>query len=605
MKVVLTALLWLCVLTGAWAPYTAAQTSLFDQLMGTPGDEEPLPPDEAFRLHLERHANGGTAYWEIAKGYYLYRDKTKIKYGDATAQLKFPPSQTMRDEFFGETQVYRELLEVPFAVDVPSDSDGMLSITYQGCADLGLCYPAITKKVRFMELALVDAPAADPQTSAPVSEQFRIAEYLLDKSLLAIILSFLGFGILLAFTPCVLPMIPILSGVVISGNAMGSTKRALALSLSYVISMALVYAIVGAIVGATGENFQIWFQTPWVIGVFSAVFVLLALSMFGLYEIKMPAVIQNRFMSAGAERKGRLSGAAIMGAASALIVGPCVTPPLVGALLFIAQTGDAVTGGVALFSLGLGMGIPLLAVGSSLGKWLPRPGAVLDMIKILFGILLLGVAVWLIDRVVVVAISQLLAGILLLSTASYLLWSDVVISGWKYVWKGIGIGILVYGLMLLVGAATGGSSFLTPLEKLSMGGAMEPHQSLAFTRVSSVADLQQALNRAQQQQRSVMLDFYADWCVSCKEMEAFTFSKPQVHQTLSDTVLLQADVTANNASDQALLAHFNLYGPPAILFFNRRGEELERSRVVGFMSATEFVVHVRNTLGIGADKKVL
>lgn len=573
---------------------SAQMPELPDIFSGKNNFEEPLPPDEAFRLSLFRDDSGDfIAHWDITDGYYLYRDKMKVDIEGSAVAINPPDGRKITDEFFGETWVFRHAVDVPFTMNPEPPNSAVVRVSYQGCADLGVCYPPITKVISLASVTSVTLPSA---AGPPVSEQFEIAGKLHHQNLFIVVVSFLGFGLLLALTPCVLPMIPILSSMITQSGS-GSTARAFTLSLSYVLAMALTYAVVGVIVGITGGNLQVWFQMPPVLLAFTAVFVLLALSMFGFYELKVPARVQNYFSKAGAGRKGSVTGAAVMGGASALIVGPCVTPPLVGALLFIAQTGSAVTGGLALFSLGLGMGIPLLAVGTSLGRWLPKPGEALNMTKNLFGVLLLGVAIWLLDRILPAVMTQVLSGVLLVMTAVYLLGSGGLLSGWKHFRRGAGVIVLAYGLMLLIGAAAGGSSFLRPLEPLA--GAEQAHGTgLSFTRVGTVADFERVRQSAVAAGRPVLLDFYADWCVTCKEMEAFTFSRREVRQVLSGVVLVQADVTANRDEDKVLLEHFDVFGPPAILFFDTQGKELVHSRVVGFMPAEEFKQHVRRTLGL-------
>ena len=563
-------------------------------------DEEPLAPELAFRLDVVSATQGLLAEWQIAKGYYLYRHKIKITANDRDAMLQLPLGETITDEFFGESQIFRGFLQVPFQLASISEDD-QIKVTYQGCADLGVCYPPITQVIAMREELVLG-----PSNSAPVapivaavnartqkSAQEQIAEGVGQRTILATMLVFLGFGLLLAFTPCILPMLPILSGIIAGSGEGLNTRRAFALSLAYVLPMAVTYAIAGVIIGLTGESFQAVLQTPWVIILFSLVFVFLALAMFGLYELKVPSAIQTRLSRVGSDKQGSLLGAAIMGGVSVLIVGPCVTPALVGALLFIAQTGEALTGGAALFSLGIGMGLPLLIVGSSLGKWLPKPGPALDISKVIFGILLLAVAIWMIDRIVTVSVTQYLAATLLIVSAIYFLRITVTGKRWQFFWQGLGGLILVYGVLLAIAAATGGGSFLKPLEHLTARD--QDHSKIAFQQIDSLDELQQHQQQATHAQQPLMLDFYADWCVTCKEMDAFTFSKPQVHQALSSVVKLQADVTGNDSAHQALMKHFNIFGPPAILFFDANGQEVPGSRLVGFVDADDFIRHIQRT----------
>ena len=566
-------------------------------------NDEFLPPDEAFRMSVVRAGSGFEAHWKIADQYYLYRDKIKIESESGRITPRVPPGLRMKDEFFGETDVFRHFVEVSFKPEFPADG-AFIKLTYQGCADAGLCYPPITKQVDLSQVAVAGGAVPEAATP-PVSEQFQILQRLKNANLFAIVIAFLGFGLLLAFTPCILPMVPILSGIITGGGKDLSSGKAFALSLSYVLAMAVTYSLFGIAIGLTGEFLQAWFQSPWVIGSFAAVFALLALSMFGLYNLQMPASVQTRLSvwshRGGNDRRPALGSAAIMGCLSALIVGPCTTAPLIGALLFIAQTGDAVVGGVALFCLALGMGIPLLFVGTVLGKLLPQPGARLDAVKGIFGLLMLGVSVWLLDRVMPPDATLFLSGVLLVITAAYLYQvvrrSSFGLGGNALI-QSLVVIVLLYGGMLIVGGSTGGSSLVRPLEHfVAAAGSNAPMQkhALDFNPVRSLQELQRKIGQAEQQGQPVMLDFYADWCVSCKEMEAFTFSDAKVKAALDNVLLLQADITAANDTDKELLKHFGLFGPPAILFFDVNGYEFESARVVGYMSADEFMRHVEQT----------
>ena len=569
-------------------------------------DDEFLPPDEAFRMSVARSGEAFIARWEIADEYYLYRDKIKIESPQGDVSIRVPPGLRLTDEFFGETDVFRRLVEVPFDPRFAVGTDALVDLTYQGCADAGLCYSPITKQVKLADVTLTAAAANAP--APPVSEQFRILQRLKGGNLLAVVAAFLGFGLLLALTPCILPMIPILSGIIARGDGENlSSGRTFALSLSYVLAMAVTYSIFGVAVGLTGESLQLWFQQPWVISTFAAVFVLLALSMFGFYDLQMPSAVQTRLHTWGNRDGGKgatLGGAAIMGGLSALIVGPCVTAPLIGALLFIAQTGDAVVGGAALFALAFGMGIPLLIIGTSLGTLLPKPGPMLEAVKTAFGLLMLGVAVWLFDRIASPRVTLLLSGTLLMLTAVYLqqiVKRGALSLGGNSLTQGLAAVILLYGALLIAGAATGGSSLLRPLEHFAAaptGNRAPVKHALDFRPVGSVEHLQREITLAEQRGQAVMLDFYADWCVVCKEMEAFTFSDAKVQAALDDLILLKADVTENNDVNKELLKHFGLFGPPAILFFDRNGYEFETARVVGYMNADNFVRHLEQTFNV-------
>jgi thiol:disulfide interchange protein DsbD len=435
------------------------------------------------------------------------------------------------------------------------------------------------------------------------SEQDRLASFLLEKPLWLSAGMFFLLGIGLAFTPCVFPMIPILSGIIIGQGTEITTRRAFTLSLVYVLAMALTYTIAGVVVALLGANLQIWFQDPWVLGTFAAVFVLLSLSMFGFYELQVPTSIQSRLSEiSNRQGGGTLIGVGIMGFLSALIVGPCITAPLVAALLVIGQAGDPVLGATALFALSMGMGAPLLAIGTSAGKLLPRAGAWMDAVKAVFGVLLLAVAIWLVERVLPTAVTMALWAILLIVSAIYLGALDAIrdgATGWHRLWKGVGVVLLLYGALLLVGAAAGGRDVLQPLKGTTLAGATATgvEQTSAFRYVKGPQGLDQALREAASQSKPVMLDFYADWCVSCKEMEKYTFSDPRVQAAWSEAILLKTDVTANDAQDQALLKRFGLFGPPAILFFTPEGDELRDYRVVGFVPPERFSKHVHTAFG--------
>lgn len=601
----------LALLAGAMVVLTggtvAAQTPLFQ----TNADEF-LPPDEAFRMSVVRAGDAYAARWQIADEHYLYREKIKIETATADVSPRIPPGVLLRDEFFGETDVFRRFVEVPFTL-TPAGDEPVVSVTYQGCADAGLCYPPITKQIDLSGVSLATADAATDAgrapEGAPVSEQFVILDRLHNDHLVFVLLAFLGFGLLLAFTPCVLPMVPILSGIIArSGEGeKASSKRTFALSLSYVLSMSITYSLFGVAMGLTGEALQIWFQQPWVIGSLALVFVALALSMFGLYELQMPSSVQTRLQTFGAPRDSKrssLGGAATLGSVSALIVGPCVTAPLIGALLFIAKTGDAVLGGLALFFLAFGMGIPLLIVGTSLGHLLPNPGAMLDAVKPVFGLLMLGLAIWLLDRITSPGVTLWLSGALLALTANYLYQMEkqgTFQFGGRVLTQGLATVALLYGALLIAGAATGGSSLLRPLEHLAPVPADAPSaqkQTLAFKRIGSLQELQAEITLAEQLGQGVMLDFYADWCVVCKELEAFTFSDSKVKKATADLMLLKADVTENDSNSKELLKYFGLFGPPAILFFDVHGYEIPSARVAGYMNADDFTNHLNQVFSV-------
>ena len=592
--------------------------------LGLGSDDEILHPDEAFVLTARLGADN-IIHTDISmpEHIYVYRDKVKIALaegeGHSLGPISVPRGKRKVDEFFGPVEVIYGAL--PVSIPIIS-ADGAserfaISYSYQGCVEDRICYPPITKYLDVDAAAglvqVVDqlsgaAPGtatSAAQSTAPVSEQDRFAQLLLDESLLLVIGLFFLAGIGLTFTPCVFPMIPILSSIIAGQGENITTGKAFTLSLVYVLSMAVTYAAAGAIVGYYGAEFniQIWFQDPWILSIFAAIFVLLALSMFGFYELQMPNAIQSRLTNlSNSQQGGTLIGVGLMGFFSAIIVGPCITAPLVGALIFISQTQDWQLGGLALFALGLGMGVPLLLVGTSAGKLLPRAGGWMDRVKAVFGVVLLGVAIWLLERILPVSITMALIAALLIGSGIYLGALDSLnesSSGWRRLAKSLGILILIYGIAYLVGTAAGSRDLLQPLRGITAsvgGGPGAAGQHLAFRQIKGRDGLQLALNDSAQQGRYTMLDFYADWCISCKEMEKYSFSHADVIASLDNVNLLQADVTKNDSLDVELMASLGIYGPPAILFFDTQGREIPGRRVVGFMDGEEFAAHVNAAL---------
>jgi thiol:disulfide interchange protein DsbD len=613
----------------------AALAVLASILGGGNSDDEFLDPDNAFALDSQV-LTGQTLRlsWAIADGYYLYRDKFQFKLvggkGVTLGDTEIPSGEVKRDKFFGTVEVFHQEAQATIRIERTQlePTTLALEVGYQGCAEAGLCYPPITKRVTFnlpavpsdgdmAHKAVVTSspksssaePVADDKSATAaraaegkLSEQDRIARSLALGNRWLVSLSFFAFGLLLAFTPCVFPMVPILSGIIAGQGDRITARRAFILSLVYVLAMALTYTFAGVVAGLFGHNLQATFQNPWLLGAFSGVFVLLALSMFGFYDLQVPTSWQSRLTHVtNRQQGGSLFGVAIMGILSALIVGPCVAPPLAGALIYIGQTGDAVLGATALFALSLGMGAPLLVVGTSAGKLLPRAGPWMNIVKSVFGVLLLGVAIYLVERLIPGWVTLLLWAALLIIAAIYMGALDYLqpaVSGWRRLWKGTGLVMLVYGVLLMVGAATGGHDVLRPLQNVSLASndGSESEQ-LAFKRVKGLQGLQAELKAASGAGKPAVLDYYADWCVSCKEMEKYTFSDPGVRAALANVVLLQTDVTGNDTQDRALLKHFGLFGPPAILFFGPDGVELTGYRVVGFMNAEKFRAHVLDALG--------
>jgi len=560
-------------------------------------DDTLLPAEQAFRFFASVNESGKLKVsWEIAPGYYLYREKIQLKLSDSVdsrlGDYLIPRGTPIHDEAFGQVEIFHEQLsfELPVLRTQPTTQTATLLANFQGCADRGVCYPPMSQKI---DLELPAAPINEALTVPALSEQDQIVTALKQDSLAITLLSFFGFGLLLSLTPCIFPMIPILSGIIVGHGNHITTTRAFLLSLSYVIASALTYTVFGMIAALFGGNLQTTFQQPWIVGLFSSIFVLLSLSMFGFYELEIPNWLKTKLHNSSIRhRDGSLWGAAIMGALSSLIVGPCVAAPLAGALIYIGQTGNAVLGGSALFAMGFGMGIPLLILGASAGKLLPKAGTWLYTTKAVFGVIMLAVAVWMLSRILPPAIIMTLWAMLLILPAIYLKAIDPLpeqCSGWHKLWKGIGLMMLAYGVLLLIGFSMGNNNPLKPLQGLGVNNAQAAEQGLIFKRVASLAALETEIQQASANHQAVMLDFYADWCISCKEMEAYTFTDTKVKQALSNVVLLQADVTRNNADDQALLSKFNLIGPPAILFFGAEGKENKAHRVIGYQDAETFI----------------
>lgn len=594
---------------------TVAGSDLLGELLGQdgrlPGEPELLDPELAFQPTIESpDPMTIVVRWTIAEGYYLYRDKLDLELpadaGASVRSLQTPPGEPKEDEFFGRMEVYHYAARA--TASLRRSDAGPLEIAarvkYQGCAEIGVCYPPQQTALPVRLAALDDtAPTSAATTVAPtalaaatpapvLSEQDRLAAVIADAGPLIITGTFFSFGLLLTFTPCVLPMIPILSGIIVGQRHRLGGGRAFLLSLVFVLAMAATYTAAGVLAGLFGANLQAAFQDPWVLTIFAAVFVALALSMFGFYDLQMPASWQSRLTNiSNRQRGGTYLGAAVMGLLSALIVGPCVAPPLMGALIYIGQTGDAVLGGSALFALSMGMGAPLLVLGASAGRLLPKAGPWMDSIKAVFGVLLLGVAVYLLERIVPATVAMLLWGVLLVVSAVYLGAFQSVSGGWHRLWKGLGLVLFTYGALMLIGAAAGGKDTLQPLRGVIGASANTHAVGLQFVRIKTEQELERQVAAAAAMGQPTMLDFYADWCVSCKEMEKYTFSDPDVVEALQDTRLLQADVTRHDQEDRVLLRRFGLIGPPAILFFGPDGDERSGYRIVGFLDAEEFRAH--------------
>ena len=557
-----------------------------------------LPPEKAFQP-TARALDGETieVRFDIASGYYLYRDKFRLAADPSFIVLGtaiLPKGKEKNDETFGKVEVFykQAVLRVPVERNMSGILPLTLKITSQGCAEDGICYPPLQQT---LNVSLPD-PASTPKApAAPTGDESgRIAQLLKDADTWLVIASFLGFGLLLSLTPCVLPMIPILSSIIVHSGRHGkgvSHTRGFALSLAYVLGMAITYAAAGVAAAMTGTMLSTAFQTPWAVGGFAFLFVALAFSMFGFYELQLPAFLQNKVSEeADHFRHGTLPGLIVMGALSALVVGPCVAAPLAGALLYIGQTGNAILGGTALFAMALGMGLPLLAVGLSAGTLLPKAGQWMESVKKGFGFILLGTALWLVSPYLPPNVETAGLGLLLVIPAimlrAYRPLPKTGVSGPQRVLKFIGVAMLIGGSLQLVSASSGGKSLPELAATFSGDRVRGVSKHLPFETVRSVAEVEQ---RVAQAGKPVVLDFYADWCVTCKEMERKTFSDPRIQKALADWVLLRVDVTANNAEDKALLARFKLFGPPGIIFFDKNGVESDVTRVVGFQKADEFL----------------
>jgi len=579
-------------------------------------DDDFLPPEQAFKLSAELRP-GGTVHlaWAIAPGYHLYRDRLVFT-APQVGQPALPDGVRKFDSNFNkEMETYAGQLAADLPVKADARQPFVLRVGYQGCADAGLCYPPA--EVAFnvdpsapgaLQLAAADtpvtapapapAPAAAPAPApAPAREDdSSLAQRTLQSgSAWRIGLAFLAFGLLLSFTPCVLPMVPILSSIIV-GEGNVSRSKGLILALAYSLGMALVYTALGVAAGLAGEGLAGALQKPWVLLTFGALLVALALSMFDVYQLQLPSGLQSRLSAtSGRMSGGRFAGVFVMGALSALIVGPCVAGPLAGALLYISQTKNVWTGGWALFSMAAGMSVPLLLTGVSAGSLLPRAGAWMNHVKRVFGLLLLAVAVWMVTPVFPVTVAMLLWGAFAVLCAVFLRVFEPIGAGaglGAYAGKTLGLVLLTAGLFELLGAASAGQDVLQPLAHLrgTKVAAAQENKEQKFERIRSLADLDRVLASST---TPVMLDFYADWCVSCKEMERFTFSEPKVEAQMKQVRLLQVDVTANNDEDRALMKKFGLFGPPGIILF-KQGKEVPDSRVIGFMAADQFSRHLSN-----------
>jgi thiol:disulfide interchange protein DsbD len=549
---------------------------------------------------------------------YLYRDKltfvVKAPADVKVARVETPAGDFKDDPSFGRTEVYHDDLSAKVSLSraLAADEQLVIEAVWQGCNEaVGICYPPIDRNFTLTAsgaaaggTALQAGPSeAASAAGAPESDTSRIERVLAGGSFWAVIVMFFGLGLLLSLTPCVFPMIPILSGI-IAGQKQVTKTSGFLLSLAYVLGMAITYAVAGVIAALSGTLISNALQNPWALGIGALIFVGLALSMFGFYELQLPSALQSKFSERANRMKGgNFFGVFAMGALSAVILGPCVAPPLAAALAFIAQTGNTFLGGSALFVLALGMGVPLLLIGVSAGALLPRAGGWMNAVKYFFGVMMLAIAIYLISPIIPDWLDMLLWALLLIGSAIFLHALDPLpahASGWSRLWKGFGVALLIGGLAIILGVLAGSRNLLQPLDIFKGGAAVTGTAAsaqpagLQFDKVKTVAELDTRLAAAQG--REVMLDFYADWCVSCKEMERFTFSDPAVQARLKDVVLLKADVTANTAEDKELLKRFMLFGPPGIIFWNAAGQQSDY-KVIGFEKPEKFLASIAAALG--------
>jgi thiol:disulfide interchange protein DsbD len=573
--------------------------------------DEPLPLEAAFVPNPRfDSANELTVAWDIAPGYYLYRDKFTFEVGAGEIQFgaaRLPAGVAHNDQNFGDVEVYygRAEIVVPFARAHPNEQQLSITAGFQGCKDESICYPPAEQVFELTLPPSAEFAGDSAASGTPVmqSEQDRLTQFISQGALPAVLGTFLLLGMGLSLTPCVYPMVPILSSI-IAGQGTVSTGRSFALSVSYVLGMAVTYAVAGAITAMAGNQVQAVFQQPWILASVAGLFVLMALAMFGLFEVQMPTAVQSRVNALANRQKGGLFGTAVVGALSALIVTTCVAPPLIATLMAIGQSCEVVRGTAALFVLAIGMGVPLLLIGASAGRLLPKVGAWMNTIKAGFGVVMLGMAIWMLERVVDIldmpgTVTLFLWALLVFMTGVFLGAFESLPAEPKpqrRLAKGLGVLACLYGALMLIGATLGGDDPLEPIPR-TLGGLMgQPaavEESLPFVEVGTVAQLETLLASARSAGQPVMMDFTADWCVACKEMEEYTFPEPSVIAALGPFLLLQADVTENNADDQALLAYFESYGPPTMAFFDRSGTEQDGYRLYGYVPAEEFSTHVK------------
>jgi thiol:disulfide interchange protein DsbD len=573
-----------------------------------------LPPDQAFQYQATQEANHIQVHWKIEHGYYLYEQRIYAYVESDDENIDLPiqfasKSELKLDKNFGEVAVFFDTADASVDISGLDSGKQTVSIEYQGCAKDGLCYQPQIKTIDINQAAsptnkttsvkAVKATAEEPVDSTNnMSSTADISRFLEHASLLSTVGIFLLLGIGLSLTPCILPMIPILSGIIVGHGDKLTTRHGILLSSAYVLGMAVSYALAGVIAATFGAqgNIQTYMQNPWVISVFALVFVVLSLSMFGLYNLALPTRLQNALYNLSNKQKGgHLMGVFVMGALSALVVSPCVSAPLAGALVFISSTGDKLVGGLALFALGIGMGFPLIAIGAGGGKLVPKAGMWMNHVKHFFGVILLAVAIWLLSRIIPNAASMMLWALLLIIYGIHSGALEPATSSGSRLGKAASFLLVFYGCLLFIGSVSGSTDPLKPMQfmQTSNNVIQENKQPELFTRIQNNEDLTKAIKAAADQHKPVMLDFYADWCTACIDMENNVFNKDHVHAALNDFVVLQIDVTANTAEDQAVLNRFHLFGPPSMLFF-KDGKQLEEQTLQGELPADDFVKHIKN-----------
>lgn len=577
--------------------------SLFSQAYAS----KPLQADEAFKLSVSYVRPGVImAVWHIAPGYYLYADKMKVDFRpplNGPVDLRFPKAEVRNDEEHGRYEVYSGIVSVPIHL-AEGQPLSTLSIDYQGCSANGFCYPPMnntfmvnTAESKVMKMGDMQASTkATPTFASLLTDQNGVDTLLQNQGIGVLLLIFVGLGLLLAFTPCVLPMVPILTSIIVGQKHAPHSRQAFFLSAIYVLGMALTYALAGVAVASLGGSIQVWLQKPVTIILVSSIFIFLALSLFGLYELRFSRRWQNKIHNwSNKHEGGTYVGVFFMGVLSTLVVSPCITAPLVGVLIYIGQTGNAVLGASALFAMGIGMGIPLLVIGMSAGKWLPKSGPWMQAIKELFGIFMVAMAIWLLSRILNPAVTMILFGLLFLGTAAFIGLHLPRSIRMHKINRAIGFGFLMLSLFFVYGGIN---------QFLSVQPVQTAENKGSFKVVHNMEELKNYMTMAQEANQPVLLDFYADWCASCVQMDKKVFSREDVHAALGSFMLLRADLSKNTAEDSEILKHFNVIAPPTVLFFNNAGQEVDSRRIVGELNQKEFLSRIQSFITASCDKNI-